>query len=137
MPLRFGLGRTYLAYLFGSAEDMKGKEEAAGENIGLDPYTADIWILQLPSGKLSGAGIKDAIREKLPRVASGEMTWSAAEVVPVDQQGKTEGKAHPGPRGFFGADVVGGGGDGDHSAVLFGGLSAKGVEADGWRLRFW
>lgn len=133
VPLRFGLGRTYLAYLFGSGETGKGEES----NAKLDPYSADIWILQLPSVKLSGAGIKDAIREKLPRVESGEMSWVAADVVPTELAGKTEGKAHPGPRAFFGADVVGGGGQGDHAVVLFGGRSARGVEADGWRLRFW
>lgn len=124
LPVTTGVGRSYLIYMFGSrAEGGPGLMSPAGE------FFSDIWALQLPSHGISGAALKDAIRNTLPRVESGEMSWSEVDILPVEATGH-EGKAHPGPRGFFGADVV----EGRH-VVLWGGVSAKGEEGDGWMLK--
>ncbi|KAF6843877.1 kelch domain-containing protein [Colletotrichum musicola] len=118
LPVDTGVGRHYLIYMF-------GKDDKSG---GEDFYT-DIWALQLPSHGFTAAAVKDAIRDKLPRVESGEFSWAEVELVPTEEV-KTEGKAHPGPRGFFGAGASDG-----KSLVFWGGVSAKGKEGDGWLLQ--
>jgi hypothetical protein len=43
------------------------------------------------------------------------------------------GKLHPGPRAFFGADVM----ENGHSVVFWGGVDAKGERVgDGWVVKF-
>jgi hypothetical protein len=121
VPLSTGHGREYLVYLFGCSEG----EGAAKE------YFSDIWTLQLPAHGRSAAAIKDKIREKLPRMESGEFRWAEAEIVPTEQI-TGEGKMHPGPRGLFAADSCLDG----QGIVLWGGVNAKGEEeGDGWVLR--
>jgi hypothetical protein len=121
VPLSTGHGREYLVYLFGCSEgDGEAKE-----------YFSDIWTLQLPAHGRSAAAIKDKIREKLPRMESGEFRWAEAEIVPTEQI-TGEGKMHPGPRGLFAADSCLDG----QGIVLWGGVNAKGEEeSDGWVLR--
>ncbi|KAI8180766.1 Tip elongation aberrant protein 3 [Colletotrichum sp. SAR 10_65] len=118
VPIDTGVGRHYLIYMF-------GKEEKAGEK----DYHSDIWAVQLPTHGFTAAAVKDAIRDKLPRVESGEFSWAEVELVPTEEV-KTEGKAHPGPRGFFGAGSASG-----KSLIFWGGDSAKGKEGDGWLLQ--
>ncbi|TDZ25248.1 Tip elongation aberrant protein 3 [Colletotrichum orbiculare MAFF 240422] len=118
VPVDTGVGRHYLIYMF-------GKDDASS---GID-FHADIWALQLPSHGFTAAALKDAIRDKLPRVDSGEFSWAEVELVPTEEV-KSEGKAHPGPRGFIGAGAA------DAKSVVFwGGVSAKGKEGDGWLLQ--
>jgi len=118
VPVNTGVGRHYLVYMFG--ENSTSAEK--------DFYT-DIWALQLPTRGFSAAAIKDAIRDKLPRIDSGEFTWAEVELLPTEEV-RAEGKAHPGPRGFFGADAA------DAKSVIFwGGVSALGKEGDGWLLQ--
>lgn len=120
VPVTTGLGRQYLIYLLGSH---------AGDDNQTREFYSDIWSLQLPSREYSAAAIKDAIRDKLPRVESGELSWAEVEILP-ETEVKTEGKAHPGPRGFFGADALG-----DNGVVFWGGLDGSGNEGDGWLLQ--
>ncbi|KAL2193827.1 hypothetical protein P885DRAFT_44356 [Corynascus similis CBS 632.67] len=122
IPLSTGHGRQYLVYLFGCSEDENQKE---------DKYYSDIWTLQIPSNARSAAAAKDKIREKLPRLESGEFRWAEAEIVPTEQL-TPGGKVHPGPRGLFAADACLDG----HGIILWGGVNAKGEqEGDGWVLR--
>ncbi|KAK7429845.1 hypothetical protein QQZ08_003690 [Neonectria magnoliae] len=110
-----GFGRNYLVYFFGSRD---------GE------FCSDLWSLQLPSDGLSASNIKDTVRDKVPGVDSGSFSWSEMEIAPTEPK-QADGKAHPGPRGFFGADLCGGKG-----VVFWGGINAKGeTESDGWLLQ--
>ncbi|KAK2048062.1 kelch domain-containing protein [Colletotrichum somersetense] len=118
VPVDTGVGRRYLVYMFG--ENSTSAEK--------DFYT-DIWALQLPTRGFSAAAVKDAIRDKLPRVESGEFSWAEVELLLVEEV-RAEGKAHPGPRGFFGADAADA-----KSVILWGGVSALGKEGDGWLLQ--
>ncbi|KAG7294083.1 hypothetical protein NEMBOFW57_004145 [Staphylotrichum longicolle] len=119
VPLSTGHGREYLVYGFGCSE---GSEKH---------YFSDIWTLQLPARGRSAAAAKDTIRDKLPRMESGEFRWDEAEIVPIEQVTE-EGKVHPGPRGLFGADRCLDG----QGVVLWGGINAKEEkEGDGWLLR--
>ena len=121
VPLGTGYGREYLIYLFGG-----------GAGAGEKKWYGDIWALQLPSRELSGAMIKDKIRDKvLPKkVKSGEGTWAEVEVLPMQQSESEAGKVHPGPRARFGAGAV------EKGVVVWGGVNAKGdVEGDGWVIR--
>ncbi|KAK3385514.1 hypothetical protein B0H63DRAFT_183692 [Podospora didyma] len=122
LPLKTGMGRQYLVFMFGCSP--AGYKEPEG-------FMADIWALQLPSTGVSAAAAKDAIRDKLPGMESGKLTWSEVEVIPTEQIG-TGGKAHPGGRCFFGADSCYDG----KGIVMLGGLNRwSEKEADGWILR--
>lgn len=134
LPISTGLGRQYLVYLFGCRKisDSESKEAETSS-----PFYSDIWTLQLPSKSpaptswtdFKPAVIKDAIREKLG-YDTGMHSWAEVDVEPTEQLGH-EGKVHPGPRGFFGADVTGDG----KNVVLWGGLNVKDEkESDGWLL---
>ncbi|KAK0654346.1 hypothetical protein QBC41DRAFT_386497 [Cercophora samala] len=119
VPINTGYGREYLVYMLGLPID----ESQA--------FQADIWTLQLPSRGITGAKVKDYVREKLPKMSSGELTWAEAELVAMEQM-ESEGKVHPGPRGRFGVDGCLGG----RGVVIWGGENAKGErEGDGWILR--
>ncbi|OLN82375.1 Tip elongation aberrant protein 3 [Colletotrichum chlorophyti] len=118
VPVNTGVGRHYLIYMFG--ENSQSVEK--------DFYT-DIWALQLPTHGFTAAAVKDAIRDKVPRLESGEFSWAEVELVPTEEV-KTEGKAHPGPRGYFGADAASA-----KSLVFWGGVTAMGKEGDGWLLQ--
>jgi hypothetical protein len=117
VPVTTGMGRVYLVYMFGEA---RGAE---------NEFCSDIWVLQPPAS--GPAKVKDVIRDKIPvpGIDSGEMSWAEMELVP-EEKTALEGKAHPGPRGLFGADVLEG-----KNVVFWGGASPKGLEDDGWILR--
>ncbi|KAK7735343.1 hypothetical protein SLS53_007575 [Cytospora paraplurivora] len=125
VPVSTGYGRSYLIYLLGSS-DQQGHDNSEL------PYYSDIWSLQLPSHGFTFTTVKDAIRDKLPgHVASGAFSWAEVDLVPTEQV-EHQGKVHPGPRGFFGADSY----LGARGVVFWGGTNAKGdKEADGWVLR--
>ncbi|KAK5119182.1 hypothetical protein LTR85_007796 [Meristemomyces frigidus] len=150
LPITTGYGRNYLTYLFGarqapgaessSTEKPPTAEDAKNE----DPqYWSDIWTYQLPSSSpeakvttslsdaIKPAKIKDKIRSALG-YDSGGHSWGEAEVLPPTDLDASAGKVHPGPRGFFGCDVMQDG----CSLVVWGGVNAKGEkEGDGWIIK--
>lgn len=122
VPVDLGMGRKFLLLFFGRAVG-KDEEEAA--------YYPDVWALQLPTHGVSAASAKDAIRDKVPGLESGEFSWAEVEIVPTEQT-EPEGKAHPGPRACFGADACLDG----KAVILWGGLDGKSEkQADGWLLK--
>jgi len=148
LPVSTGHGRNYLLHFLGEREQpSKSPVPAEREQI----QYPDLWTLQLPSAHtnsssiasaLNPAAIKDAIRSYLPKSDSGTHGWAEVDVVPtsLDSIGNGEsGKVHPGPRAFFGCDVLGSEtknvlGVGERAMiVLWGGINAKGErEGDGW-----
>ena len=124
VPLRTGMGRCYLIQLFGG-------DDGSGPRL-----VGDVWSLQLPAGSFTGAGIKDVIRERLPKLESGFLSWAKLEVSPQgleEQATEGGGKMDPGPRTASGVDYCGDG----RRIMLWGGINAKGeVEGDGWILDF-
>lgn len=147
LPIHTGYGRNYLVYLLGARAD------ASTTNATLeDPkqakeitYWSDAWVLQIPSSDLQlkastsfkeavrPAKIKDAIRSAIG-VETHELSWSEAVIqVPLEKEmEETEGKLHPGPRAFFGSDVM----YDEKSIALWGGIDAKGERVgDGWVIR--
>lgn len=142
IPITTGYGRLYLVYFFGSKE-LRGNAEDPEKSLESAqtprPLESDVWTYQLPSKStkptswtdFKPAAIKDTIRSKLG-YSSGGFEWAEVEVQATEESGH-EGKVHPGPRGFFGADVASDG----RSVVIWGGDNARGEkEADGWLIRF-
>jgi hypothetical protein len=149
LPLTTGWGRNYLTYLLGAREDFSQVKEITGDKAD-DPHAAtqysDSWALQIPSSDLEAkaawslkdaikpAKIKDAIRHAIG-AETGHLSWAEAVVQPPSDKKLEEedGKLHPGPRAFFGADVMQNG----HSVVFWGGVDAKGQRVgDGWVVQF-
>ncbi|KAF2015760.1 hypothetical protein BU24DRAFT_491969 [Aaosphaeria arxii CBS 175.79] len=144
LPITTGYGRRYLVYFLGSKEKPKDALPPPPEDDTHDvTQWSDIWTLQIPSSSLQPqaslsfskaikpAKIKDAIRSALG-VESGQHTWAEAVVQPPPDFEIPEGKVHPGPRGFFGADVAGDG----CTVVFWGGQDAKGERVgDGWTVK--
>lgn len=148
LPVSTGHGRSYLLHFLGERE-VPSKSPVPAEREQLQ--YPDLWTLQLPShttnassiaSALNPAAIKDAIRSYLPKTDAGTHGWAEVDVVPpsLDSVGNGEGgKVHPGPRAFFGCDVLGSEtknvlGVGERAMiVLWGGINAKGErEGDGW-----
>ncbi|TPX07461.1 uncharacterized protein E0L32_002069 [Thyridium curvatum] len=132
LPMGTGFGRKYLVYLPGRHKDATTQVPAA--EAAREPAHSDIWTLQIFPEPYSAANLKDVVRDNLPgSFDSGLFDWAEVEVVPAEEETACQGKAHPGPRGFFGADAF----PAETSAVLWGGLNEKGeTESDGWVLRF-
>jgi hypothetical protein len=141
LPITTGFGRNYLAYLLGARDNSAESHLPEDETHEVTQWS-DMWTLQLPSSDLQPqakmsiseairpAKIKDAIRSAFG-ADSGKHAWAEVEVqVPANLEG--EGKLHPGPRAYFGCDIMGDG----KSAVLWGGENAKGERiGDGWIMR--
>jgi len=149
LPLTTGWGRNYMTYLLGAREEfgastasIKKSSEASKEVT----QFSDTWALQIPSSDLEAraawslksaikpAKIKDAIRHAIG-AETGHLAWAEAVVqIPSDKViEEEEGKMHPGPRAFFGADVM----ESGHSVVFWGGVNAKGERiGDGWVVKF-
>ncbi|KAK5725378.1 hypothetical protein LTR15_003564 [Elasticomyces elasticus] len=140
LPITTGYGRNYLAFFFGERQHVG--EASSKED---PPYWSDIWNYQLPSSAheakptfslaeaIKPAKIKDSIRTALG-YDSGEQSWGEAEVqaLPLAELEASAGKVHPGPRGWFGCDVMKDG----RSIVMWGGVNAKGErEGDGWIIK--
>jgi hypothetical protein len=148
LPITTGYGRNYLIYLLGaradsSATSSNSQEDSKGEKDKMQ--WSDTWALQIPSSDLNvkasmsfkdaikPAKIKDAIRSALG-AESGELSWAEAVVqLPSDKALEEEdGKLHPGPRAFFGADVM----EDGESLAFWGGVDARGQRVgDGWIVR--
>lgn len=149
LPISTGWGRNYLVYLLGARNSDSDasimKPEYPEHSKDISQYS-DTWVLQIPSSDLEAkpalsikeaikpAKIKDAIRSALG-AETGQLTWSEAVVqVPAEKElEELGGKMHPGPRAFFGADVM----ERGNSVVFWGGVDAKGERVgDGWVAKF-
>ncbi|KAI4253065.1 MAG: hypothetical protein L6R42_007716, partial [Xanthoria sp. 1 TBL-2021] len=127
LPVTTGNGRLYILYFLGQkATNSEDKEEIE--------YWSDTWSYQVPAVNLMPAGIKDKTRS-LMGISTGEGTWAEVKVVPNEEGSgglETEGKSHPGPRGWFASCVLGKDFDGG-GVVIWGGINAKGeTEGEGW-----
>lgn len=151
LPVTTGWGRNYLIYLLGARNDSSASEVHSSTNPEDPKHSSEItqfsdtWVLQIPASDLepklstalkeaiNPAKIKDAIRSALG-AETGHLSWAEAVVqLPEDKQLEEDGKLHPGPRAFFGADVM----EGGSSVVFWGGVDAKGERVgDGWVAKF-
>ncbi|KAM0796860.1 hypothetical protein BDR22DRAFT_975765 [Usnea florida] len=152
LPITTGNGREYLLYFLGEKassssstttppsdhppptnehEKEKEKEKETPTPPPPPTFWSDSFSYQIPALPITPAGIKDATRQALG-IATGEDTWAEVKIeARVEKEGsESEGKAHPGPRGWFaccGVEGVRGG------VVLWGGVNGKGeIEGDGW-----
>lgn len=150
LPISTGWGRNYLIYLLGARhESDSAAQPASSEGRKLSASAtqwSDTWALQIPSSDLEAkpsltlkeaikpAKIKDAIRSAIG-ADTGHLSWAEAVVqVPSDVELEEEdGKLHPGPRAFFGADVM----ENGNRVVFWGGLDSQGERVgDGWIVTF-
>lgn len=144
LPVSTGFGRNYLLYFFGARQNPHTLETTSPEDTEDPTQWSDLWTYQVESSHpevkptthiteaLKPSKIKDAIRSKLG-YDTGNHSWAEIEVQPPDDLALSEGKVHPGPRAFFGCDVIGEG----KKVVVWGGLNAKGErEGDGWVITF-
>ncbi|KAL8910206.1 MAG: hypothetical protein Q9171_004504 [Xanthocarpia ochracea] len=127
LPVTTGNGRLYILYFLGE------KVSKTDENKETE-YWSDIWSYQIPAVDIMPAGIKDKTRSMMG-ISTGEGTWAEVKVVPNEEGSgglETEGKSHPGPRGWFASCALGKDFDGG-GLVLWGGFNAKGeTEGEGW-----
>ncbi|KAI4088404.1 MAG: hypothetical protein LQ339_008713 [Xanthoria mediterranea] len=127
LPVTTGNGRLYILYFLGQKATNGGEKEEA-------EYWSDTWSYQVPAVDIMPAGIKDKTRS-LMGISTGEGTWAEVKVVPNEEGSgglETEGKSHPGPRGWFASCVLGKDFDGG-GVVIWGGINAKGeTEGEGW-----
>lgn len=66
---------------------------------------------------------------------TGHLSWAEAVVQVPSEKGleEADGKLHPGPRAFFGADVM----ESKSGVMFWGGVNAKGERVgDGWIVKF-
>ena len=131
VPVTTGNGREYLLYLLGERVPSTASASTTPSEDRLFYSDAFSYQIHLPA-TAGAAGIKDAARSTLG-IATGAGTWCEVKVIVNEEGGlETEGKSHPGPRGWFGAAGIGKDVDGA-SLVLWGGVNAKGeVEGEGW-----
>lgn len=154
LPVTTGHGRHFLLHFFGvspptTKEDLPAASSESTLQV-VDTQAAvsaervqypDIWTLQLPSttpGRkaswsqaLSAANLKDSIRSAF-KADTGTNAWAEVDVQPpaLDKLGDGDtGKVHPGPRAYFGCDILKDG----STVMIWGGENAKGeTESDGW-----
>lgn len=128
LPITTGNGRAYLLYFLGEKISISADAKSqAGE---APIFWSDAFSYQPPASVPSPAGVKDSTRSTLG-IGTGEGTWAEVKVIANEEgRGKLEeeGKSHPGPRGWFGSDGIGGA-----EVVLWGGIDGRGqTEGDGW-----
>ncbi|KAL8644629.1 MAG: hypothetical protein Q9226_007671 [Calogaya cf. arnoldii] len=127
LPVTTGNGRLYILYFLGQRTSKTEDEEETA-------YWSDTWSYQVPAVDVMPAGIKDRTRSMMG-ISTGEGTWAEVKVVPNEEGPgglETEGKSHPGPRGWFASCVLGKDFDGG-GVVIWGGINAKGeTEGEGW-----
>lgn len=157
LPITTGHGRHYLLQFFGQSPPSKAIESmhvaapsestSTEEQIQADSQPSeptqlpDLWTLQLPSttpGRkaswsetLKPAALKDSIRSAF-KADTGTNAWAEVDVQPpaLEKLGDGQaGKVHPGPRAWFGCNVLKDG----KTVMIWGGVNAKGErEGDGW-----
>lgn len=122
-PVATGQGRHYLLLALGEGDPSTIGHAGAGK------FRQDIWAYTLPSPVMSGAGMKDAIRARIPGVGSEVGQWAKVEIKSLEVGAE---EAHGGSwqgRGWFGSDGLGKG------FMLWGGLNEKNERlGDGWLL---
>ena len=141
IPITTGNGREYLLYFLGGKFSLPKSKASASEATDPEPpdppeqaqsptFFSDTWSYQVLPASPSAASIKDATRSAMG-ISTGEGTWAEVKIETV-VEGETEGKSHPGPRGWFascpiGKEINGAG------LLIWGGVNGKGeVEGDGW-----
>lgn len=148
-PITTGNGREYLLYSLGekaststtsqppsssssstTEQNQNQKQEHQDPPTPTPTFWSDTFSYQVPALPITPAGIKDATRNAIG-IATGEATWAEVEVeADAGTVESGDGKAHPGPRGWFaccGVPAQQG------CVVLWGGVNGKGeVEGDGW-----
>jgi hypothetical protein len=156
LPMTTGHGRHYLLHFFGvtpptTKEDLpptSSPDETTLQVVDTQAAVSaepiqypDLWTLQLPSTtpgrkaswseSLRPAALKDSIRSAF-KADTGTNAWAEVDVQPpaLETLGDGEsGKVHPGPRAYFGCDVLKDG----STVMIWGGVNAKGErESDGW-----
>ena len=140
MPVTTGNGREYLLYFLGEkasttqpspSETAEKEEEEEQAKTDERTFWSDSYSYQVPAIPITAAGIKDATRQAMG-IATGEDTWAEVKVEAgiESQEKESEGKAHPGPRGWFASSIVP---SQPGSVVIWGGVNGKGeTEGDGW-----
>ena len=123
MPVSTGMGRQYLLYMLG--EKMDPSESSSPDDPGPSEFWSGLWTYQIDSAEKSLARIKDVTKDKLG-MDSERATWAEVEIQPSTEEG-SEGKSHPGPRGYFAVDGLDA-----KTVVLWGGVNAKEMIGDGW-----
>lgn len=117
-----GSGRDYLIIALGEG-DPQPDSDPKGTSL-----LQDIWAYQLPTSGTSGAGLKDAIRNKVPGVKSHECEWAPVEVVKIEIGENEKGAGTWSGRKLFGSSMTG-----TKLFMLWGGVDALGeVKGDGW-----
>lgn len=120
-----GNGRDYLIIALGTREPQP--ESQAKETSLLQ----DIWAYQLPTSRASSAGLKDAIRDKVPGVNSHEGEWAPVEVTKIEIGENEKGAGMWSGRKLFGSSMTG-----TNQFMLWGGVDVVGkVEGDGWLVK--
>lgn len=113
-----GSGRDYLMLALGEGNSRLGEGRAL----------QDIWAYQLPSSGLSGAGVKDAIRDKVPGVSSHKGQWAPVNITKIEVG---EEEKHGGTwtgRTLFGSSMTG-----TKQFLLWGGVNERNETlGDGW-----
>lgn len=155
LPVSTGHGRHFLLQFFGvsppsqkieslhvaTPSESTSTEEQIESNHSEPTQYPDLWTLQLPSttpGRkaswsetLRPAALKDSIRSAF-KADTGTNAWAEVDVQPpaLETLGDGQaGKVHPGPRAWFGSDVLKDG----KTVMIWGGVNAKGErEGDGW-----
>ena len=141
IPITTGNGREYLLYFLGEKFSPPKSNASVSEATDTQPPTSeeqanspifisDTWSYQVLPASPSAASIKDATRSAMG-ISTGEGTWAEVKIETV-VEGETEGKSHPGPRGWFASCPIGKEIDGA-GLLIWGGVNGKGeVEGDGW-----
>ena len=141
IPITTGNGREYLLYFLGekflppksnstASEATDAEQPIAPEQANSPTFFSDTWSYQVLPASPSAASIKDATRSAMG-ISTGEGTWAEVKIETV-VEGETEGKSHPGPRGWFASCPIGKEIDGA-GLLIWGGVNGKGeVEGDGW-----
>lgn len=120
-----GQGRDYLILALG-----EGDPSAIG-HAGAGKFYQDIWAYQLPpSSFFTGAGVKDAIRERMPGLGSTKGQWARVDVTGMEVSETEKGGGKWTGRGWFGSDMTGG-----KQFMVWGGID-EGNErlGDGWMI---
>lgn len=122
-PVATGQGRHYLLLALGEGDPSTIGHAGAGK------FHQDIWAYALPSPTMSGAGIKDAIRARVPGLGSEVGQWAKVEIKDLKVGAEeAQGGTWTG-RGWFGSEGLGKG------FMIWGGLDEKNERlGDGWIL---
>lgn len=132
LPITTGNGRAYLLYFLGEKANPSNPPESTRDQAQEKSpmFWSDAFSYQPSATAVTPASVKDSTRAAIG-IGTGEGTWAEVKVIANEEgsgKDQAEGKSHPGPRGWFGSDVVQSG-----DVLLWGGIDARGnTEGDGW-----